>query len=300
MSPAENLASLPLERENWPRWLWILLLALLLHLAALLPRFPWHALAPHPPVEIHTVSPEDLQRIKDEWKKNRPRQLLLDQGEMNVAKDAPEDARYESDRNRRVERETRARNGDVMPKPGASAARSGKADRPLPKLEKLGLGSALKFAQPAPTSQEAQAARAGAEQYLLDRDTPEGAENALNAVESRYYSFYSRMYGAIGPLWQSKIRSIPYRRRVPQGDYASVVDVVLNDEGDLLRVDFVQTSGIGEFDDAIRETMRAVTRFPNPPKALRGPDGLVHTGWTFTVQVGSGFNMEYAPPERAY
>jgi hypothetical protein len=78
------------------------------------------------------------------------------------------------------------------------------------------------------------------------------------------------------------------------------VDVIFDPDGNLVGVRRIQSSGIDDFDLAVDESWKKVGRFPNPPKGLLGAENQVHTGWTFTVQVGDGFNMNYLPPERNY
>ena len=122
----------------------------------------------------------------------------------------------------------------------------------------------------------------------------------LNTQESVYYSFYSRLYEAIGPLWRSRISGLGLARRVPEGEYTTIVDVILDSSGNLIDVVILNRSGIPEFDAIVPETWKKITRFPNPPKALISPDGYVHTGWNFTVHMSPQTGMQYSAPERAF
>jgi protein TonB len=141
----------------------------------------------------------------------------------------------------------------------------------------------------------------GGEQYVADKNLPEGSENLLNAEESVYYSFYARLYDAIGPIWASRLREISQTARVQPGDYTTSVDVVLDPEGNLVEVRLLQSSQVREFDEAVHSSWSKIGKFPNPPKGLIKEDGKVHTGWNFTVQVGGGgAGLMLMPPERAY
>jgi TonB family protein len=91
------------------------------------------------------------------------------------------------------------------------------------------------------------------------------------------------------------------RRNIAKGEYVTVVDVVLDSEGNLLGLQYLQRSGIPEFDQSVEESWKRIRRFPNPPKGLLKEDGNLHMGWTFAVQVGDG-NQEwdFRPPERRF
>ena len=141
---------------------------------------------------------------------------------------------------------------------------------------------------------------AGGDQAIVDQNLPLGGENLLNTQESVYYSFYSRLYESVGPLWQSKIRAVPYHRKVPPGEYTTVVDVVFDRAGYLIAIKRLQSSGIEDFDQVAENSWKKIGRFPNPPTGLLNAEGEVHTGWSFTVRVEDGFRLQYLPPERSY
>jgi outer membrane biosynthesis protein TonB len=176
----------------------------------------------------------------------------------------------------------------------------------LPDLSKLGVPFPVSKPQEqkqpdAPFQQENQRAADDAGDQNMDRrDLPQGSENMLNAEESVYYSFYSRMYEAIAPVWQSKVREVTPTQRIVQGDYTTVVDVVLDAQGNLIQVRQIQGSGIAILDEAVDSSWKKIGHFPNPPKDLLNAQGEVHTGWTFTVQLSQGAGMEYLPPARVY
>lgn len=328
MSPLATSKALQIDSTSEPRdfkpWLIAILLALLVHLVLLLSKFSWPVLAPTPPprVDIQQIDPNKLEQIRKAWK----RDLLISKNQAK-SETAPEDARFESDRNIRVEKETRAAQTDVLPKPGSAgeandrersqsgsneAAKSATRAKAAPKLSSLGIPilkrSAFEPEQDVDAREAERAAREsarahgsrGADQTVLDKRLMVGAENMLNAVESRYYSFYSRLYSAVAPIWQSRIREVPYRRNIPPGDYTTQVEVILDQQGNLVRVNLLQNSAITEFDRAAIDSWYRIGRFPNPPKDLLDNRGIVRTGWTFTVQVGEGLQWQSLPPQRQY
>ncbi len=291
-------------------WFWIIviLLALLIHGAVSLLKIGNDG---GKRFEVQTVDPAKLAEIR---KQIREQQLLISRDKSKPDNTtAPEDARFMSDRNRQVEHETRARSKDtsVLARPGTPNATQQKAKpqqqskpqaHPIPKLSDLLSGSKFKFSDIAKNQQrEAQASQQeGGQQYINDSRVAEGDQNMLNTQESVYYSFYARLYDQIGPIWQSNVRSVMYRQRVHPGSYTTVVDVVLDTDGNLKDVRIMQGSGIKDLDQVVPESWNRIGNFPNPPKGLIGPDGYVHTGWTFQVQVSEGYGFQFAPPERNY
>ncbi len=302
-------------------WILALLAALLLHALAL--ESPWVKLLTHlrpsPParVEVQQVDPTKLDSIRRKWRESE-KSLLLQKDKSRSKEEVPPppDARYQSDRNIRVEKEQRARRTDVLPRPGSgSAPKSDSAPRgraaPVPPLSHLGVPFRLgKSPRTAPQTAErskpdthtpetpAGVAQAGADQAILDDKLPEGGENLLNAQESVYYSFFARMYETIGPMWRSRISGISPRPRLERGDYTTQVEVVMDAQGNVLDIKLVRGSGVAEFDQVVAAAGRAAQQFPHPPRGLLGSDGRVHTGWTFTVRMSPGFGLYYAPPER--
>ncbi|HAR42884.1 MAG TPA: hypothetical protein DCS07_09695 [Bdellovibrionales bacterium] len=300
------------EQTRWKQWLGIWFLALLVHVGFFLTQFQWTLPVSPQRVEIESIDTHRLEKIRKQW--NTKKQFILNKNPTLPKADAPppENARYESDRNQQVKTEQKARITEVVPKagtPGAqqapnipkqvtekSARQSAKRALPIPKLQNFGIPfrlSAPKAAAAVPQSTREQAA----DQYLNEK-LPEGSENLLNTQESVYYSFYSRIYNAIGPIWQSRTREITYRRFIRPGDYSTIVDVVLDPEGELLAIRHLQDSGIPELDHAVDSSWRRVNRFPNPPTGLLNEQKELHMVWTFTVHIDEGAGIQYLPPER--
>ncbi len=218
-----------------------------------------------------------------------PKKLLLSQrNETSKESDAPENARYFSDRNQSVDRETRAR---AVPGTDISRLQS-------PSLRKsLQLDhSSLSDGPLVPQSTSNQ--RLGTFQELPDRNLSEGAENLLNTVQSVHYSFYSRMYGALAPIWQSMIRNARPDRPLLPGDYTVIATLVLDEHGNLIDIVFRERSGVPQFNDAVIASAQKVSRFPNPPRELIDSRREVRTMWSFTVNVDEHSLLRLAPPRR--
>lgn len=238
------------------------------------------------PVSVREVDPAELARVRQQWK---DRALLLQQKDQAAPeKDAPADARYFSDRNRTVREERRARETAPLPREGAQPQPT------APKLAQLGVR------MPMPATREANA-QSAQDQALSDRNLQEGDSNLLNTVESVYYSYYSRLYQAVAPIWNSRIREAAATAQgLPAGEYVSRAEVVFDREGNLREVNVVQSSGVPAFDQAIEHAWRRIQRFPNPPRDLLNGRGEVRTGWTFTVSLDPNSGFQFWQPQRAY
>lgn len=310
-------ADFTIGRPNqWKSWILPILLALVLHLLFFI--FNWKGLNLAPPipprVEIQDISTEKLDAIRKKWK-DRPILINPDQeAPQEVPQEVPKDARYSSDRNRQVEREQKARDSQVVPKVGSPKAKA------MPKLKDLGVplhlnqtyarkhspNSTRNSAQEESRNENDDSVRnfseglEGGQQTLIDRDLPIGSENMLNTQESVYYSFYARLYQAIAPVWQRKVREVPTQRRLAQGEYSTVVDVTLDSEGNLLEIESIRSSGVSDLDQAVFDSWHKIRNFPNPPPGLLDSKQQIHIGWAFTVDVRDGGGPQYLPPQRRY
>jgi len=293
-----------LQPTRWKHWLGIWLLAIAVHLVFFLTRVDWSSPVTPARVEIESIDNKRLEAIRKQWSDKKQFLLNKDPSAPKSAEAPPKDARYESDRNQRVEKEQKARNTQVVPRAGApsSSEKSARtAEKPhkqvpsIPKLQNMGIPFRLEQ-KAAEKPQTAQAEPAG-DQYVREK-LPEGSENLLNTQESVYYSFYSRIYNAIGPIWESRTREITYRRFLRPGDYATVVDIVLDSKGELLAIRHLQDSGIPELDHAVDSSWHRMKRFPNPPRGLMNPQNELHMVWTFTVHIDESAGIQYMPPER--
>lgn len=283
------------------RWIVFATLALLLHaLFTLLT--PWLAPPqPRAPVQVQTVDPSKLEQIRKQWRDQKS--LLLGQENKPRSDTAPKDARYQSDRNIRVEKEQRARQTSVVPRPQqAPTAQEQQKSEPRTDpqfLKRLGVPFKLgSRSTPERANTTPRSAQAGGDQAIMDPRLAQGSENMLNAQESVYYSFYARLYEAIAPNWQSHVRSVASRQRPPMGDYTTVAYVVFDSHGNLLRVEIVESSGLPAIDEAVPFSWKRIGKFPNPPRDLVDAQGEVKTVWTFTLNVGPGNGLYIAPPER--
>lgn len=299
----------PVEKRALGRWFLLALLALALHLTALYFAPGWFRPLPPPPIEVTQIDPAKLDALKKSWK-DRGFLLSKDKTPPKEKQPAPKDARYESDRNKTVEKEMRARQTNVIPrvsgekKPNQEAREKAINPKTIP-LANLSNFQGLPVPGPRPQEKRTDETRNGengptADQAILDRTVPEGAENMLSTVESVYYSFYSRIYEQIGPLWQSILTERVMRKRPPPGDYTTQAEIIFDGEGNFDEARIHASSGIAALDDAIPTAWKKIPRFPNPPRGLIQPDGKIHMLWTFTVRIDNQMQWTPLPPEQQY
>ena len=202
-------------------------------------------------------------------------------------RDAPEPktATALSDRNQSVLRESRAR-PDIARAGGLAS---------LGALRDLGRLSG-KFS-PREELRAGDSGRSGSPSSIDDDRIPMGGETLLNTKQSVYYSFYSRLYHSIAPIWQGRIGDSRQLRPSP-GSYTTRVAVLFDRDGNLTALRILDSSQVAFFDRVVIESWKRVPRFPNPPQGLIEPDGTVRTLWSFTVEVGEGRGLQFLPPRR--
>jgi protein TonB len=60
--------------------------------------------------------------------------------------------------------------------------------------------------------------------------------------------------------------------------------IVLNGQGNLVKVQVLAASGVRDLDDAAIEAFRQAAPFPNPPKGMIERDGTVKIRWDCVVE----------------
>ncbi len=60
--------------------------------------------------------------------------------------------------------------------------------------------------------------------------------------------------------------------------------IVLNNKGDLVKIQVMDRSGLRDLDDAAIEAFKAAAPFPNPPKGMVEKDGKIRIKWDFILE----------------
>ncbi len=216
------------------------------------------------PILIQIESPEPIPQKK----------ILLNDKKITDTKNPPKNARYFSNQNREVKKETKAPKKQSLLGQKKTNSISDFSFKQHP----------LNFPQ----------------QSLLEPLPEEGSENFLNTKESIYYSFYSRIYETIEPLWQSKISELLRHKSYFLGEFTTLVDIVLDAQGNVIKIDHIEDSPISEFNEAVDLSWNIAKQFPNPPHGLLNDKNEVRMGWKFIVNLSKNFGIQLLPPQQFY
>lgn len=289
------------------RWFMIALVTAVWHILLFWMKPDFLKPAPPAPVEIVNIDPQKLQAIQNQWKQKK---LLLNT-DTTPKKDIapPKNAEYESDRNRVVEKEMRARQTQVIPQKGSNQLGETEVTAPaipmqsipLKNLSNLDLNKIMAKPAPRPMPQRPRGStQLGGDQALMDKNLPEGAENILNTQESVHYAFYSRIAEAIAPLWLSKLKEALRVTSLKPSEYLTRIEVIFDSDGNFVDYNILDSSGVQSLDHAVIAGWKKIPRFPNPPRALLDKNGYIRMAWAFGFDVSEKQGIQFAPPERYY
>lgn len=112
----------------------------------------------------------------------------------------------------------------------------------------------------------------------------------LNTKEYRYFGYYSRIKSQLNQWWVPKVQQ-KFTKMLRQGRTIASEDnkitklvIILDNSGHLVKVQVLGESGIKDLDDAAIEAFRQAAPFPNPPKGMVDKDGLVKIRWDCVVE----------------
>lgn len=121
------------------------------------------------------------------------------------------------------------------------------------------------------------------------RDVPKGEETLLNSKEFRYATFFNRVKRGVSDHWspgEVYLRHDPYGNIYGVKDRYTVLNVVLDSEGDLSDVTVARSSGVGFLDDEAVHAFQLASPFPNPPHGLLETDGSIRFQFGFFFEIG--------------
>ncbi|WP_413569341.1 cell envelope integrity protein TolA [Bdellovibrio sp. HCB117] len=310
-----------------PSFRMYVLLSLVFHVLVLGTFLVVESLTPETPktetVDINFLSPEDLQKMQQVEaalkKQALSRNQIVEQSETSANEEVPENARFLSAKNQKVEKQTQAANrGEFQNLKKAAPQKTGpKGDGKQKNLAKseeskkqiakdlfktFDATEALERQKLADKESGLGEGRGTGEQntgtgaetsqtndYLKDVNV--GLETVLNTREFKYYSYYNRIRKQLAQHWEGRVRdklSKMFKEgRAPAAtnqDRITKLMIVLNDKGTLVRVQVISDSGVRDLDDAAIEAFRAAAPFPNPPKGIVEGDGTVKIRWDFVLE----------------
>lgn len=220
-----------------------------------------------------------------------PHRRQIAQSENPATDQVPTARAYLSDKNRSFERQTKARIVDRF--------QAGKGRGKEISLADLGGDIAKKNPLHKAAQDYSKALQEGASasgghgrtvsstsDYL--ENVPVGDLTHLNTIEYKFYGYYFRIRQKLEGFWgrsvQEKAALLAKNGRAiaSEDEHVTALRIVMNEEGEIVDVVVLGTSGVKELDDAAIESFNDAGPFPNPPKDLI-VDGRVTIEWGFVV-----------------
>ena len=196
----------------------------------------------------------------------QPLQQIVQQDEKSVNEVEPENAKFLSAKNQKINKETQAKqsgdfNNQIGQKTKIAKQAQSKKTKKLPTLQDLSPDSDWYVEKDVeePRQQEVQAGNGPARSNDYLKDVKSGAQTLLNAREFVYYSYYNRIRNQLQQYWEPSIK-VKFLKLVKSGrniassgDKLTKVLITLNNQGTLIKVQVVEESGVRDLDDAAIE-----------------------------------------------
>jgi len=197
-----------------------------------------------------------------------------------VASESPQiklkidDAKFQSDKDRTYNRETRAMNIDKFFQGSRSNRKISLSDlAAYPK----GFNPLKIKGGPSKVS--------STDDFLKNIKTSD--HTYLNTSENKYYGFYQRVKFKLEGFWYRKIReeevSLRQKGRVLGADLFTRLKIVLSAKGELINIALISSCGIREFDQAAIESIKEAAPFQNTPGGLV-KNGKIFLDWGFVIK----------------
>ncbi|MGE3610852.1 MAG: energy transducer TonB [Bacteriovoracaceae bacterium] len=224
------------------------------------------------------------------FKEKPPKNLkqIVESSDPKEINESPEDAKYLSDKNRRVDRQTKAR---IVAPFNDAQKKSVQRNFKKMKLSDLAIAQSkdhsLKEALKEIKQPSSQSNRSSTLDHL--EKIPLGDMTYLNTTEYKYYGFYFRVRQKLEQFWirslkeKAEFLSKSGRRIALTSELLTSLRVTLNERGHIVEITIVDASGVKELDDAAIESFNQAGPFPNPPKGLLS-NGRVVLDWGFLVK----------------
>jgi TonB family protein len=118
----------------------------------------------------------------------------------------------------------------------------------------------------------------------------ESDRTALNTQEFKFYGYFQRIRTRLDRAWVPVLREklIAYyhsgRQLASDMDHTTQLMVVLNGQGEIIKVVILGESGTQELDSAAIAAFNKAGPFPNPPKGIVDRDQEVKIPWDFVLK----------------
>ena len=112
-------------------------------------------------------------------------------------------------------------------------------------------------------------------------------ETPLSVTSGPEASYLSRVHARAHSRWTDNFLALA-SQKLPESDpineptRATTVELVLNADGEIVKLETSKGSGFAGFDDAAKDVLRDSVPFPRATVDVRSDDGLVHLSWVFS------------------
>lgn len=118
----------------------------------------------------------------------------------------------------------------------------------------------------------------------------ESERTVLNTKEYVFYGYYQRIRERLDRAWVPILREKLVRfyhagrQLASDMDHSTRVLVVLNNRGEIVRVQVLSESGTQDLDEAAISAFNRAGPFPNPPKGIVDTNGEIQIPWEFILK----------------
>jgi TonB family protein len=207
------------------------------------------------------------------------------------------DNSFLSDKDRSFDRESMSRKIDSFKEATKGGGRPESKTKEKMKLSDLGDDSdpfetaakELSESKDAPAGENIQAEKEVSSTNDYVQEVPLGDVTHLNTSEYKYYGYYHRIRQRLEQFWGASIQEQAEslaregRQLSSSEQLVTSLQITLDDEGEIISMRLLDSSGVRELDDAAIESFNDAGPFPNPPEGLI-INGRVTIEWGFVVQ----------------
>jgi protein TonB len=219
--------------------------------------------------------PKSVRRQKTE-------QIVRQESAINNEKD--KSAQYLSAHDQKVAKQTQAKNGKFSNERAEGKKQATETPEQLPDLS----SSFAATKKAGDEGKKKNGKEMATDDYLKDVD--EGMQTMLSTRSFAYYNYYTMIKDRIGQYWEPSIREkvkVIYqddRSIASDSDHFTELAIVLDGEGQLLRVEILRSSGSHEIDDMAVKAFHSAAPFPKPPHGMVDSHGQIKIRYDFVIQ----------------
>lgn len=225
---------------------------------------------------------------------------IVEQNEKAINDEIPENAKFLSQNNQVVKKQTIAANHgefqnrqDKVGKQGSGGAPKLNLKNLAPRFDIEKMADEHRQKEQRLEKELTEKAGTGAQASQTSdfvKDVEKGNETLLSTREFVYYSFYARIRRQLNQYWGGKVREKMTKIFKEGRSIASSEDrvtkllITLNSNGILTKVQVLSDSGVRDLDDAAIEAFKEAAPFPNPPAGIVESDGTIKIRWDFILE----------------